>query len=135
MTQRHQHEAPVTCETCGEAGSPDEHACVECGLPTPFRGSGWGPFTPGEKISAFSEIRADTLLLDESTQFHARNVMRVTRVVPERNLMYCVFVNPKNPARPRGSGDREFCVHEFEVEKDGSWDRKIHRANSEGRTS
>ena len=83
------------------------------------RGSGFGAFVKGDRITHPSQIEVGDLLLAQ--QCDAKNVVRVTRTeFPGENppiglKFWGIFVDPADPRRVRMSGDEEFCVWDFEI--------------------
>ena len=78
-----------------------------------YGGSGWGTHTRGEKIFRPSQVHVGEVVLDDSIQFHARNVARVTKV--EADKLYALFVDPDNTQNKRMADDHEFCVWNHEM--------------------
>ena len=68
----------------------------------------------------FDDLSVGQILLDDSIQFGAHNLCRITQICPERRILYAVFVNPINVTKVRDPGDGEFGIHEFELENQTS---------------
>ena len=79
----------------------------------PFHGSGWGEHPRGVKIIRPSQVSVGEIILDDSIQFHARNVARVTKV--EADKIYAEFVDPDNTNTKRMADDHEFCIWDHEM--------------------
>lgn len=78
-----------------------------------YGGSGWGKHIRGEKILRPTQVHIGEVILNDSIQFHARNVARVTNV--EADKIYALFVDPTNPKDKRMADDHEFCVWNHEM--------------------
>lgn len=84
-----------------------------------MKGSGYGHFRQGERITGLAELKPGMLLTCWTRQFDTYNVCRVSRVEIDpakgRTMFYASFVNPTDPKAPRLPDDSEFCVwaHDF----------------------
>ena len=79
-----------------------------------YGGSGWGSFVRGgTRVTKPLQVCKGQVLLEQSDQFHARNVVRVIKTFDDR--IYCRFVDPKDVRKPRSSWDMEFCIWDFEM--------------------
>lgn len=94
-------------------------------------GSGLGKFKVGKKITDIKKLKVGDLLVKESKQFNATNIVKITKV--ETQLAYGRFVSPDDPSKPRLSGDRRFVIWGFDLE-DGEYSFAKVR-NSSGRCS
>jgi hypothetical protein len=73
---------------------------------------GW---EPAAVVTHIDQIEPGQILLLEDHQFKAQNLCRVTRVSRERGLVYGVFVDPADTAKPRLPNDREFGLWDFDI--------------------
>jgi hypothetical protein len=85
----------------------------------PYGGSGWGKHKKGVRVIVPSQVHKGQILLDESVQFHARNVAKVTKTFKPDDRIYCRFVDPDNVRWPRHPADDDFCVWDFEMTMPG----------------
>ena len=79
------------------------------------KGSGWGNFKKGKKAN-MKNIRKGSILLNDSKQFRAKNVLKVTSVDKKRGLIRGHYVNPKNTRQRRNPGDRTIAVWDFALD-------------------
>jgi len=83
------------------------------------KGSGSGIFRRGKRITNRRQLRKGQFVIDDSKQFNATNVAKVKEVESKDSPtpgVSLVFVNPENPSRKRNSSDRDFFLHDFDIE-------------------
>ena len=83
-----------------------------------FKGSGWANLQQGEKISKIDQIKPGDVILEESHQLNARNVVKVTSC--SKNSIRGYFVNPANHTEKRQASDQEFVIWDYHFELGGS---------------
>jgi len=86
-------------------------------------GSGSGNFSRGKRIKDLFELRKGQLLIVDDYQFNATNVAKVVNLNPhpwidKKDIMYMIFVNPKNTSKMRSNATGEFAVWDFDVKRD-----------------
>lgn len=88
----------------------------------PFRKGGTqnlARWTLGDRVTSVSELKVGDIVLNDSLQFDAHNLCRITRfdgfLNPPRDLCYAIFVDPTDTAKLRVGGDREFVIWGWEL--------------------
>lgn len=85
-------------------------------------GSGWGKFKKGKKLKSLDELNVGDILLYQSRQFNAKNVIKVTNLNEShpankegRRIVYAQFANPNNISEKRHGWDVEFAIWEHDL--------------------
>lgn len=82
-------------------------------------GSGTGIFVRGEEINNIGTLNAGDLLIHDSVQFKAVNVVKILELPAGfsgfGDRKYGIFVNPNNPDQRRLSDDQFFAIWDFQL--------------------
>src|SRR5690242_4904554 len=65
------------------------------GTETPWHGSGYGDYIPGDQVVSIDQVQPGDLLTTQSEQFHSRNLLRVTRTDTDRGVFHGTFADPE----------------------------------------
>jgi hypothetical protein len=82
-----------------------------------FTGSGWGDHRPTETVTDIAEVRVGDVLAEQSEQFGARNLFRVTFRDLDRDLIHGHYVDPNDLDALRAHGDIDQTRWDFQIEQ------------------
>lgn len=92
-----------------------------------FRGgSGSGKFRRGKRIRKLKDVKKGMLLVDDSRQFRATNVLKVLEIPKGRDGFYGIFVDPNKPSVKRLGSDRKIFIWDFDL-KSGEFHKAVRR--------
>lgn len=68
-----------------------------------------------ERVLSFADLFVDQILLDDSLQFGAHNLCRITAISHKTGRASAIFVDPHDTSRPRMPDDGLFTIAPFDL--------------------
>jgi hypothetical protein len=86
--------------------------------------TGW---TYGKRVTSVGQLKVGDYLIGDSHQFHATNLYRVTKIIPDKSRFCVIYVRPNR----RTTKEREMCVWNYELKPERHPYYFAHRRDQE----